>query len=166
LLGLAIDTKKSFYCLAAAAAVASVAFLRGLLRTPGGQILNAVGDNPQLAEATGLSVRRNQLFAFTLGSAFAGLGGALLAHYLGFVSPESFNMQISVAAIIMLVVGGRLPVLGPLVGALIMTPLPELFRGAVQTQNIFYGVTLILILRFLPQGFASLLGRRRNGGAQ
>jgi branched-chain amino acid transport system permease protein len=161
-LGFAFDTKKSFYCLAAALAAASVSMLAILFKTPKGHSLNAVGDNPQLAEASGLSVRKTQLFAFTLGSAFAAVGGAFLAHYVGYVSPESFATHVSVGVIIMLVVGGRNSVYGPLIGALVMTPLPELFRGAVQTQNIFYGVTLILILRFLPEGLAGLIQSRRR----
>jgi branched-chain amino acid transport system permease protein len=65
----------------------------------------------------------------------------------------------------MLVIGGRKSVWGPLVGALVLTPLPELFRGAVQTQHIFYGAALILILRFMPGGLISLSERlRRNKG--
>jgi branched-chain amino acid transport system permease protein len=156
ILGFVFDSKKSFYCLAAVLALSSVAFVVLLFKTPKGHSLNAVGDNPQLAEASGLSVPKTQLFAFTLGSAMAGIGGAFLARYVGYVSPESFATHVSIAVIIMLVVGGRNSVYGPVVGALVMTPLPELFRGAVQSQNIFYGVTLIVILRFLPEGLASV----------
>jgi branched-chain amino acid transport system permease protein len=163
LFGFVLDSKKAFYCAAAPLAVAAVGFLWALFRTPRGHALDAVGQNPTLAEASGLSVRNHQLFAFAVGSAMAGLGGAFLARYVGYVSPESFNAQVSIAAIITLVVGGRNSVAGPLIGALIMTPLPELFRGAVQSQNIFYGVTLILILKFLPQGIAGLFALRRRG---
>ena len=98
-----------------------------------------------------------------IGSGIAGLGGALLARYVGYISPESFATHVSIAFIIILVVGGRASIFGPLIGAIIMTPLPELFRGAVQSQNIFYGVSLILILKFLPQGIASLAMRRGRG---
>jgi branched-chain amino acid transport system permease protein len=56
----------------------------------------------------------------------------------------------------MLVIGGRKSLYGPMVGAIVLTPLPELFRGAVQTQHMFYGAALILILRFLPGGIASM----------
>jgi len=164
LLGYALDTRKLFYCLAAPLAVASIGFLAAFFRTPKGHALDAVGENPGLAESSGISVRKSQLFAFTVGSGMAGLGGVLLSRYVGYISPESFSAQVSIAAIIMLVVGGRTSIAGPLIGALIMTPLPELFRGAVQSQNIFYGVTLILILRFLPKGIASLgLMRRLTG---
>lgn len=165
--GFVFDTKLSFYALAAVCAFASIVLLMALFRTPQGTALNAVGDNQELAEASGISIQRAQMFAFVLGSAMAGFAGALLAHYLGFVSPESFNMHISVAVIVMLVIGGRASVLGPILGALIMTPLPELFRSALETQNIFYGVTLILVLKFLPGGLVDLVTmlRKKEGKA-
>ncbi|QIL73686.1 branched-chain amino acid ABC transporter permease [Diaphorobacter sp. HDW4B] len=156
LFGFTFDSKLSFYCLAAVCAFASIVLLIALFKTPKGNSLDAVGDNPDLAEASGISIQGSQMFAFVLGSAFAGFAGALLAHYLGFVSPESFNQHISVAAIIMLVIGGRGSVLGPILGALIMTPLPELFRSAIETQNIMYGITLILVLKFLPMGLVGI----------
>ena len=65
--------------------------------------------------------------------------------------------------LVMLVIGGRQSVWGPLIGAAILTPLPELLRGAVQTQHIFYGAALILILHFLPGGLASLPARVAKG---
>ena len=159
LFGYAFDTKVRFYGLALVFAAAVIAFLHAFFKTPTGHAVDAVAENPALAEASGLSVHRIQLMAFSIGSGIAGLGGALLAHYVGFVSPESFNTGLSVAMIIMLVIGGRQSVWGPVIGSLILTPLPELFRGAVQTQQIFYGAALILILRFLPGGLASLSTR-------
>jgi branched-chain amino acid transport system permease protein len=107
-------------------------------------------------------VHKIQLLAFVVGSSLAALGGILQARYIGFVSPESFNTSVSVAYITMLVIGGQRSVWGPLVGALVLTPLPEFFRGAVQTQHIFYGAALIVILRFLPGGLASLAKRFRR----
>ena len=107
-------------------------------------------------------MHRIQVKAFVLGSGIAGFGGALLAHYVGFVSPESFNISLSIAVVVLLVIGGRQSVWGPLAGALILTPLPELLRGAVQTQHIFYGAALILILHYLPGGVVSLAARWRQ----
>lgn len=165
--GIALDTKLSFYALAAASAFASIVLLIALFKTPRGHALDAVGDNPDLAEASGIGIQGTQMFAFLLGSGLAGFAGALLAHYLGFVSPESFSQHVSVAAIIMLVIGGRGSVVGPILGALIMTPLPELFRSAIETQNILYGITLILVLKFLPMGLVGIGARlRRKKGAR
>ncbi|PLC52715.1 branched-chain amino acid ABC transporter permease [Pollutimonas nitritireducens] len=156
ILGFAFDTRARFYGLALFTALASTLFMLVLFRRPIGQAIDAVADNPSLAESSGLSVHRLQLFSFVVGCALAAIGGALQARYIGYISPESFNTGISIGLIVMLVIGGRLSVWGPLVGAIVLTPLPELFRGAVQTQHIFYGAALILILRFLPGGLAEL----------
>ncbi|MGH8815313.1 branched-chain amino acid ABC transporter permease [Achromobacter pestifer] len=160
--GLVFDSRASFYGLALCTALASVALLGAVARRPFGHAIDAVAENPALAESTGLSVRRIQLCAFVAGCALAAAGGALQARYVGYVSPESFNASISIGFIIMLVIGGRRSVWGGLIGAMVLTPLPELFRGAVQTQHIFYGAALILILRFLPAGLAGLPGRWRT----
>lgn len=163
LFGFAFDTKPRFLVLATVAAAASVCFLWRIARTPTGHAYDAVAENPALAEASGLDVHRLQLQAFVIGCGLAGLGGVLMAHYVGFVSPESFNTALSINVIVMLVIGGRQSVWGPLIGAAILTPLPELLRGAVQTQHIFYGAALILILHFLPGGLASLPARLAKG---
>ena len=160
--GYVFDSKPAFYALVAVVTLAVLGFFWRFYASPAGEAVDAVGENPALAESSGIGVRRTQLFAFTIASAFAGLGGSFLAHYLGYISPESFNMHYSVALIVMMVVGGRKFLCGGLVGALIMTPLPEFFRGAVQTQDIFYGVALILMLRFMPQGLASVRWHRKG----
>lgn len=164
--GFAFDTRERFYGLALVLAAGSVGLMLWLFRRPLGHAIVAVAANPALAESTGLNVSRLQLVAYILGCTLASLGGALTARYIGFISPESFNTGTSVAFITMLVIGGRKSLFGPMVGALVLTPLPELFRGAVQTQQIFYGAALILILRFLPGGIAGLFKvLSRKGGA-
>lgn len=163
LFGFAFDGKPSFFALALVCAASCVWLLHRLSATPTGHAYDAVAENPALAEASGLNVHRLQLQAFVIGCALAGFGGVLLAHYVGFVSPESFNTALSINVIVMLVIGGRQSVWGPLIGSAILTPLPELLRGAVQTQHIFYGAALILILHFMPGGLASLPARLKGG---
>lgn len=161
-----LDSKLSFYLFAATVALLCIAASHAIFRSPIGHRIDAVGENAPLAEASGLSVSRTQYAAFAVASAIGGLSGSMFAHYIGFVSPETFNFMLSVGMIIILVVGGRGYVLGPFIGALIMTPLPELFRGAVEMQNIFYGCALILMLRFMPRGLASLQAKfqRKHAG--
>lgn len=139
LLGFAFSTRPTFYALALAVAILSTWGLYRLFRQPLGQAIDSVAVNPALAEATGLSVHRIQICCFVAGCAIAAVAGILQSRYIGYISPESFNTSISVGLIIMLVIGGRNSSWGPLVGAIVLTPLPELFRGAVQTQHIFYG---------------------------
>ncbi|MFC4201558.1 branched-chain amino acid ABC transporter permease [Candidimonas humi] len=155
LFGFVFDSRTRIYSLTLVIAIVSTLLIRRLFRQPLGQAIDSVASNPSLAESTGLSVHRLQVLAFVIGCGLAALGGILLAHYIGYISPESFNVGISIDLLIMLVIGGRASYWGPLAGAIILTPLPELFRGAVQTQHIFYGAALILILRFLPEGLAA-----------
>lgn len=156
------DTRESFYLLVLSLALASLLLMLWLFNRPLGHAMQAVAANPALAESTGINVLRIQIVAYAIGSVLAGLGGVLIARYVGFISPESFNTAASVGFITMLVIGGRKSLYGPVLGALVLTPLPELFRGAVQTQHMFYGAALILILRFLPGGIASLLQMTRT----
>jgi branched-chain amino acid transport system permease protein len=158
ILGFSFDSRARMYGLTLAVALASTLFMRRLFLRPIGRAIDSVADNPALAESTGLGVHRLQVFAFVLGCGLAALGGILQAHYIGYISPESYNSGISIGLIVMLVIGGRSSTWGPLVGAIVLTPLPELFRGAVQTQHIFYGAALIIILRFLPGGLAAIPG--------
>lgn len=164
--GATLDTKPKFYALAVAVALILVIALRGIFRKPLGHAIDSVAENPALAESTGLSVFRIQLLAFVAGCALAALSGVLQARYIGYISPESFNTGVTTGLIIMLVIGGRASVWGPFIGALVLTPLPEFFRGAVQTQYVFYGAALILIMRFLPGGLASLWHRFVAGGKE
>jgi len=159
LFGLTLDTRPKFYALALVVVLLLIAALRAAFKRPLGHAIDSVAENPALAESTGLSVFRIQLLSFVLGCALAALSGFMQAHYIGYISPESFNTSVTIGFIIMLVIGGRASVWGPFIGALVLTPLPELFRGAVQTQYVLYGAALILIMRFLPGGLASLRHR-------
>ena len=150
------DTKPTFYVVAVIATAAVIGILALIERGFLGHRFAAVEENLVLAESSGIPTSRVQALAFVIGSGIAGFTGAMMAHYIGFVSPETFGFQLSVSYIIILVVGGRLALWGPLVGALFLTPLPEFLRGAAEYQHVLYGVALILVLRFLPGGLVSL----------
>lgn len=167
ILGHEIRGQAGFYVFALVSALAVLAFTIALLRSPVGRAFDAIAENLALAEGSGIGARRFQVVAFAIGSAIAGGGGALLAHYVGYVSPETFSFALSLNVIIMLVVGGRRSVVGPLLGALVLTPLPELLRETLALQHILYGAALILVLRFLPEGLGGLADRlwvRLGGG--
>jgi branched-chain amino acid transport system permease protein len=159
LLGVPLDTKAQFYVIALIVLVATLSLTAALLRSPIGRAFGAIEENLALARGVGISARHFQILAFTLGSTIAAAAGVLLAHYIGYISPESFGMQLSVNLIIMLVVGGRKSLIGPLLGALFLTPLPELLRNTLQLQYILFGAVLILVLRFLPGGLGGLVDR-------
>ncbi len=156
LLGYSLSSRAQFYYFALAAFAAVFLFLRALLRSQFGRAFRSIAENVELAESSGIDVSRYQVIAFAIGSGIAGAGGAVMAHYIRYVSPDTFTFHESVAYITMLVVGGRQTLIGWVLGAAFLTPLPELLRGFVSMQHIIYGAVLVAVLLFLPGGLSSL----------
>jgi branched-chain amino acid transport system permease protein len=121
-----------------------------------GQALAAVAGSEPAARALGIDVGRYKLLAFVIAAAYAAFAGSLFAHFVGFVSPEVFGLHMVVLGFTMLYVGGIGTVLGPMVGAFIISLLPETFRSFREYQDLAYGAALILILIHAPGGLGSI----------
>ena len=132
-----------------------------------GHALAAIAGSEDAARALGIDVARYKLIAFVIAAAYAAFAGSMFAHFVGFVSPEVFGLHMVVLGFTMLYVGGIGTVFGPLVGAFIVSLLPETFRGFKDYQDLAYGAALIVILIHAPKGLASitrLWAGRRGGG--
>lgn len=130
-----------------------------------GHALAAIAGSEDAARALGIDVARYKLIAFVVAAVYAAISGSLFAHFVGFVSPEVFGLHMVVLGFTMLYVGGIGTVMGPLVGAFIISLLPETFRGFKEFQDLAYGAALIVLLIYAPKGLASLprlFTRRRN----
>ena len=112
----------------------------------------ALREEEAAASSMGISPVRFKLLAFVIGTGIAGLGGALYAHYIRFVSATDFSFPVSVLLLSMVVLGGMGTLWGPVLGALILGALPEVFRPLVNYRFLFYMVLLLLIIRFQPEG--------------
>jgi branched-chain amino acid transport system permease protein len=126
-----------------------------------GRALAAVAGSEEAARALGIDAARYKLLAFLLAAALASLAGSLFVHVVGYVSPEVFGLHMVILTFTMLYVGGIGTVAGPVVGALIVSLLPETFRGFKDYQDLAYGATLILLLIYAPRGLSSLFAVRR-----
>jgi branched-chain amino acid transport system permease protein len=156
LFGLPLATRLRFYYFALAAFVLVFTFIWALMRSQYGRAFRSIAENVRLAEASGIDVSRYQIIAFSLGSGIAGSAGAIMIHYIRFISPDSFTFSDSIAYITMLLVGGRGSLVGGVLGSLFLTPLPEVLRGLAGAQHILYGVILLGVLLFLPGGLVSV----------
>lgn len=154
--GFAVGSLLQWYILIAAIAVGLTFVVNRFFTTLEGVSFLAADANPELAEATGIPVAKVQLAAFVIGATITAFGGILYGGYLGFVSPESFNVHMAIGMVTMLVVGGVRSSWGPVLGAIILTPLPEFLRGSLHYQHLIYGVVLVVILVFLPRGIGSI----------
>lgn len=156
ILGFPLATRLRFYYFALAAFVVVLTFVWAMMRSQYGRAFRSIAENLRLAESSGIDVSYYQIVAFALGSGIAGATGAAMVHYVRFLSPDSFTFNDSIAYITMLVVGGRQTMIGGVLGAFFLTPLPELLRGFVGAQHVIYGAILLCVLLFLPNGLVSI----------
>ncbi len=162
--GINFSTKVSCYYLILFLLIIMVIMLRRLYSSRIGRAWKATRFRPELAETLGINVNRYRLLAFSLSSAFAGLVGSFYAHYNTTISPLTFDILKSVHIQIYSILGGmEFYILGPLIGSAIFTFLPEFLRVSDAIEPYVTGLTLILLVLFLPQGIGGL--RRRAPSA-
>ena len=129
-------------------------------RSPVGLTFHAVHWQDRLAEAAGVNVRSYRTMAFVIASGFSGLAGALLAHYIGTVNPNSFDIEQMIYVLTWAIVGGTSTFRGPIIGCIVLTVLNEIVLreiGLEQGRPFVYGLVLILSVLFLPKGLESLI---------
>ncbi len=167
--GLVFDTDaKMFYLTLAVAAITCLA-VANLLRTRPGRAFIAVRDHYLSAEIVGVNLFQAKLMAFGVSSFFAGVGGALWAHYTMYITPEPFGIGLSISYLAMIIIGGLGSVLGSIFGAVFLTLLPEFLNTVASVaggwfpdiSNYFlamkegvFGLVLVLYLIFEPEGMA------------
>ncbi len=122
-----------------------------------GRALVGIRDNEIAAEGLGVDTRRYKIMAFILSAAYGGLAGSLYAHMWHYIAPDMFGVETSILFLAMIVVGGPGSVLGPVLGAFLVSALPEVLRFSGEYYMAMYGVALVAIVIFLPGGIAGLL---------
>ncbi|MBN9245326.1 MAG: branched-chain amino acid ABC transporter permease [Mesorhizobium sp.] len=124
-----------------------------------GRACRAIAGSELAAGALGIPVARYKLVSFVIAALYASAAGSLFAHFVGFISPEVFGTAMVVQSFTMLYLGGIGTIAGPLIGAVVVSLLPELMRGLKDYQTIGYLVILLGILIYAPKGVAGLLDR-------
>ncbi|MCX7646645.1 MAG: branched-chain amino acid ABC transporter permease [Rhodobacteraceae bacterium] len=160
----------SYYYLVLAVVAVSLWTLWRIEKSPVGLTFHAVHWQDSLAQAAGVNVRAWRTLAFVIASGFAGLCGALGAHYLGTANPQAFGVEQMVFVLTWAIVGGTATFHGPILGCIALTVLNDVVLrglGLEQARPMAYGLVLILAVLFLPKGLEDLLARalRRLRGA-
>jgi branched-chain amino acid transport system permease protein len=131
-----------------------------------GRALRAISTSELGAAALGIRISRYKLAAFVIAALYASVAGSLFAHAVGFISPEVFGLQMVVVTFTMLYVGGVGTVLGPAIGAIIASLLPEIVRSTGRFQDIAYALVLMAMLIYVPKGLSALAGIGRPRPAE
>ena len=142
--------------------LAMALLLAGLLRSPWGKAFTALRDNPIRAESLGVDIRAYTLLSFAIGSAYAGIAGGLYASLVGFIDPAPFSVANSIMMYLMVVVGGPGYFFGPALGAVVGVILPEWLRFAQAWYLTVFGLAVVGLMIWLPDGLLSLPERLRE----
>jgi branched-chain amino acid transport system permease protein len=147
---------QQFYLLWGATMIALTLSLN-LVRSGVGRGLAALAEDEISAAAMGVDVHRGKIAVFTVSAGFASVGGSLFAHYLGTITPDTFNIFASIDFVIMVVIGGMGSLWGSLAGAAFVTVLPYLLGPLEDSKEIIYGLIVVAILLVLPRGLLAEL---------
>lgn len=139
-----------------AIAVACVgAALAWVTFSPLQRVFDAVREDERVAASQGINVTAVRLVSFAAGAGVAAVGGALYGHYMSFVRPESFDVLLSIYVVLYVVLGGVNNMWGPVLGAVVMTLLPEYFRVLAEWRPTVFGLAVLVMLLFRPDGLLS-----------
>ena len=127
-----------------------------------GRAMAAIKQNEDLALSVGINSLKCMTMTTAIAASIAGLAGSLYAHYVTFISPEVFSFSYTITMTVMVIAGGSGHLLGPVFGALFFVFLPEYLRAARLYREILYGVILIAVVLFMPQGFVPFV--QEKGG--
>jgi branched-chain amino acid transport system permease protein len=122
-----------------------------------GMIYWSLRESQVLADSIGVNPRKFKLQAFLVAAFFAGVAGTYYAHYTSYISPLVFTVQMSLSVLVFVVVGGMWSFGGPIVGATILTLVPEFFRATGVYQMLIFGLILVFAILFMPRGVVGFL---------
>jgi branched-chain amino acid transport system permease protein len=155
LLDITFAHKPASYYLVLTVALVSYVLIGRLVRSRAGRAMVALRENEPLAASVGVDVTRYLVLATVLSASIAGAAGVLYAHYVRIVDPDIFLFIYTVIMVIMVISGGKGTLAGPIVGGLLFGLLPEVLRAFAikpEVQWVIYGILMVLIVYFLPEG--------------
>ena len=159
LMGWTVAGEHTWYWITGAVLVLTVWLAFNLIESPSGRALRALHGSEVAAQTLGIDAGRVKLQVFVLSALVAALAGALTAHYTGFITPAKASFMHSVELVIMVVFGGMASVFGAVVGAAVLTMLPQLLTVFKDYEMMVFGSVLIATMVFFPQGVVPTLAQ-------
>ena len=153
------SSNQSYYYFILALVLITVAAMRRLIDSRTGRALIAIREDELAAKSMGIDVTAYKMLAFAVGAFFAGLAGSFYAHYTSFIDPHTFSFTESIAILAMAVLGGLGSINGSILGAVILTVVPELLRGIAEYRLIVFGLIMMAVMLLRPQG---IFGKARE----
>ena len=160
--GFELPFQANFYYLALALAGIAVLVSVRLRNSNLGRQWEAIREEEVAARCFGINVTARKVVALSTGAFFGGIGGATFAHMIGFVHPDNFVLLTSITILAMVIIGGMGNIYGVILGAVLLTLIPERLREFQDLRMLLFGVALVLIMIYRPQGLFPSVRRRRE----
>jgi branched-chain amino acid transport system permease protein len=156
-----VDTVFSYFIFTLVIAACCALLFYWIGNSPFGRSLKAIREDEIVAAALGKNIVRFKITAFAVSAGFAAISGVLFAGYMRYIDPTSFTLNESIFILSIIIIGGTGNLSGPVVGTILMILLPEILRFlkipdsvAANLRQIIYGLLIIIIMRYLPQGIS------------
>jgi branched-chain amino acid transport system permease protein len=157
-----IEGTQAWYLLTLTSLIVVATFSQVLVRSWVGRNFAAIRLNEDLAQTLGINTFRYKLLAFTVSNILAAFAGVLFGFYTNYIEPSQLSITQSLDAIAMVLLGGLGSILGPVVGALLLTGLPHVIEFSAELRAAAYGAILILVILVMPRGIVGLFSRKRH----
>lgn len=154
---ISFESKTSYYYLLLALCLVCLLIIKRLLNSQIGKTFLAIREDEVRAGTVGIDTTQIKIMNFALGAFFAGIAGSFYAHYVRFISPDSFTLNETFTILTMVVVGGLGTFYGPIVGGVIFTFLPEFLRAIAEYRMMIYGLMMSVAIIFMPEGIIGIL---------
>jgi branched-chain amino acid transport system permease protein len=158
----ALGQKTGFYYIALLLAAVALYVAFRFVYSNLGRAAVAVRENRFVSQSVGISPFRYALMTFVIAAALAGMSGAFYAHYISFVGPEVFGFAFMASTIIIVLLGGKGTLVGPIVGSIVAVLLEEYLRDFKELRLSIFGAIVVAVVIFMPNGIMGFLARRRE----
>lgn len=162
--GFELSTDKHWYWVVAAMLAFSVWASLNMIDSPFGRALRALHGSEVASQVVGVNVVRYKVTIFVMSAVFASIMGSITAHYMAFVTPNFADFFHSVELVTMVVVGGMASVFGSIIGAVLLTALPQALATFEGWETVVFGAVLMLCMIFLPKGLVPTLAAKFGKG--
>jgi len=150
------DSPIGFYYLVTAIALFVTWVTWNIARRMWGRAFISIRDNPVAAQAVGVPVFKAKLLAFVFSGITAGVSGAVFASLQSYITPDTFVFELSMFFFVCIIIGGRGSIIGPFLGTVVLTALPELVSPLAKLGNFFYGLLLLVVVLVVPEGIGRM----------
>jgi len=150
------DSPVGFYYLVTLLALGVTVLTWNIARRMWGRAFISIRDNPVAAQSVGVPVFRAKLLAFVFSGVTAGVSGAVFASLQSYITPDTFVFELSMFFFVCIIIGGRGSIIGPFLGTVVLTALPELVSPLAKLGNFFYGLLLLVVVLVVPEGIGRM----------